>query len=151
MRCRSCEKDLSVEAFYASNKSKCKDCVRAAVKANRAEKVDYYKEFDRQRGSLPHRVEARREYQKTEAYRDSHRKSVAKQLAEHPERRSARVAVGNAVRDGRLEKQPCFTCGSSKVEAHHADYSRPLDVVWLCRTHHRAAHNLVSTFAGLAP
>jgi hypothetical protein len=62
----------------------------------------------------------------------------------HPERRAAQVAVNNAVRDGRLCKQPCWVCGSDAA-AHHPDYSRPLDVVWLCHSHHRATHLLVTS------
>jgi hypothetical protein len=32
-------------------------------------------------------------------------------------------------------------CGATKTEAHHTDYSRPLDVVWLCKHCHRLLHN----------
>lgn len=61
----------------------------------------------------------------------------------NPERRAANVKVGNAVRDGRLRKQPCWVCGAKAV-AHHPDYSRPLDVVWLCQPHHKQTHALVA-------
>ncbi len=42
-------------------------------------------------------------------------------------------------RDGRLDKSICALCASDQnVHAHHRDYSRPLDVVWLCaKCHHR--------------
>ena len=29
---------------------------------------------------------------------------------------------------------------SKKAEAHHPDYDRPLDVIWLCPQHHKALH-----------
>jgi len=35
---------------------------------------------------------------------------------------------------------PCEICGCEKSEAHHDDYSRPLDVRWLCRVHHLMHH-----------
>jgi len=44
-----------------------------------------------------------------------------------------------ALRAGKIKRQPCEVCGG-KAEGHHTDYSKPLDVKWLCRTHHRAAH-----------
>ena len=36
----------------------------------------------------------------------------------------------------------CEICGNPKVDAHHDDYSRPRDVRWLCRAHHRQHHAL---------
>lgn len=59
------------------------------------------------------------------------------QKRKHPARRTAL----NHKRDGKLKPQPCFRCGSSeKLEMHHEDYARPLDVMWLCRKCHVALH-----------
>lgn len=54
----------------------------------------------------------------------------------------ARAAVNNAVRDGRLARAgTCARCARpGRLEAHHPDYDKPLDVVWLCPPHHRHAH-----------
>jgi hypothetical protein len=63
-----------------------------------------------------------------------------KELANrYPECQSARVITKMAMQSGRLKPQPCMICGA-KSEAHHPDYSRPLDVVWLCRKHHMETH-----------
>lgn len=53
----------------------------------------------------------------------------------------ARRKVRDAVSTGKLIRQPCEVCGHSPVEAHHDDYSRPLDVRWLCKRHHVELHN----------
>lgn len=45
-----------------------------------------------------------------------------------------------AVRVGKLTRLPCEKCGASKSEAHHEDYSKPLDVKWLCRKCHGFEH-----------
>lgn len=58
----------------------------------------------------------------------------------YPEKHAARLVVNNAVRDGRLKKEPCAVCGSSDSEAHHEDYSKPLDVIWYCPKHHAERH-----------
>lgn len=50
------------------------------------------------------------------------------------------AAVAYAVKSGRLVKSPCRDCGSLDVQAHHKDYSKPLDVIWLCGPHHREEH-----------
>ena len=56
-------------------------------------------------------------------------------------RARARRAVEAALRSGRLVRRPCehAGCGDPRTEAHHTNYARPLDVRWLCRTHHSAA------------
>lgn len=55
----------------------------------------------------------------------------------------AQTAVLRAVRSGRIVKPAsCERCGTvtDRLDAHHSDYSRTLDVVWLCRSCHSAAH-----------
>jgi hypothetical protein len=48
----------------------------------------------------------------------------------------ARSQVRYALKKGILKREACI-CGETKVEAHHADYKRPLDVMWVCRKHHK--------------
>ena len=73
--CFVCLFDKPVDSFYPHSKmkdgrlNKCKDCTKAAVIANRNAKIDHYRSFDRARANLPHRVKARSEYQKTDAYK----------------------------------------------------------------------------------
>ncbi len=59
--------------------------------------------------------------------------------------RQAQIAhadVAKAIRDGFLHRQPCEVCGRENgVEAHHDDYTRTLDVRWMCRSHHRLWHS----------
>ena len=69
---------------------------------------------------------------------------VKRSLLTEEERRlrhNARRVTRRALADGKIVSIPCFVCGSSEVEAHHTDYSRPLDVVWLCAEHHREVHS----------
>jgi hypothetical protein len=41
---------------------------------------------------------------------------------------------------------PCKNCGSViGVHAHHDDYSKPLDVMWLCPLHHKERHKELSS------
>ena len=53
----------------------------------------------------------------------------------------AHCAVRRAVRRGELVPQPCETCGTTPTHGHHDDYSKPLDVRWLCRSCHYKAHH----------
>jgi hypothetical protein len=46
------------------------------------------------------------------------------------------------IRSGRLKRpESCERCGKrGRVDGHHHDYSKPLDVEWLCRPCHTAHH-----------
>lgn len=57
-----------------------------------------------------------------------------------PERRNARDRVYYAIKTGKLNRLPCYKCGNKKSEAHHEDYSKPLDVKWLCKKCHSKEH-----------
>jgi hypothetical protein len=60
----------------------------------------------------------------------------------HPKMHIAHQCVYRAIKSGRLIKQPCEECGETEVEAHHDDYSKPLDVRWLCMEHHKKLHRV---------
>lgn len=142
--CRTCQTEQRVMDYYRHTNGTfmldCKACWRAKVRANRTANIEHYREFDRQRANLPHRVEAREAYAQTPEGRAANARSHRKFIARNPVKYSANNAVNNAVRDGRLTKQPCEVCGSERVHAHHDDYSKPLDVRWLCTTHHAEWH-----------
>jgi len=109
--------------------NKCKECTKNDASRHRALNLDQARDYDKARASLPHR-------------RELNRRVTREWRAAHPDRRSAQIAVGNAVRDGRLNPWPVCAVHScnKKPEAHHPDYSSPLDVVWLCHAHHKQAH-----------
>ena len=143
-----CEKPFS--EFYRhkgmadGHLGKCKACTKTDVSTHREENIEKVRAYDRERGILPHRVEARKTYQETEAFRHSHAKANQKYRVSKPERERARSAVSRAVRHGRLIPWPVCAIPECDCapEAHHPDYSRPLEVVWLCDGHHKDAHKL---------
>jgi hypothetical protein len=68
------------------------------------------------------------------------RLSVAGLRPPSSQKELARARVFRARRAGKLVAAPCDVCGAKKVEAHHVDYARPLDVRWLCRPCHLREH-----------
>jgi len=58
----------------------------------------------------------------------------------NPIKQHARNLLQSAIRWGKIIPQPCVKCGEKIVHGHHPDYSKPLDVLWLCRTHHMELH-----------
>jgi ribosomal protein S27AE len=58
----------------------------------------------------------------------------------NPEKRKAHCAVTNALRAKTLVRKPCESCGKKKAQAHHDDYSKVLEVRWLCTRCHGLEH-----------
>ena len=53
---------------------------------------------------------------------------------------AAMQEFNKAMRTGKIKKEKCAICGSKRTQGHHEDYSKPLEVVWLCAYHHSHAH-----------
>lgn len=132
-QCFKCERVLPAELFYAHSKmadgrlDKCKECCRKDVNSNRVLRIDYYREYDRLR------------YQ-TASVRQRAAESQRVSRRREPGKSNARTAVARALRSGRLVRKPCEVCGAAKAEAHHDDYTRPLEIRWMCRVHHMMHH-----------
>lgn len=59
----------------------------------------------------------------------------------YPAAASAHSALHYAIKQGRVVPQTCQVAGcAERGEAHHDDYSKPLDVRWLCASHHKRHH-----------
>jgi hypothetical protein len=134
--CTTCGKELALTAFYTSKGrtlASCRECTKARVMARYERERDKIGEYERIRSRRPERRAKRIEY-------------MRKLRKQNPDKAFAWNAVSNALRDGRIVRQPCEICGAVKTQAHHADYSKPLDVRWLCFGCHRtdAHHQIVS-------
>jgi hypothetical protein len=148
-KCRLCKVVKPLDDFYAhpqmieGHDSKCKECAKAIVHAAKARRPEYYKEYDRDRAMLPHRVLARTEYQKTENGKQSLSKSHKKYKIKYPDRNFAVTSLNNAVRDGKISKPfNCSVCNQDRIRihGHHNDYSKPFEVTWMCHRCHMEWH-----------
>ena len=126
--CFKCNQSKPFTEFYKHSAmgdgylNKCKECTKVDVRINRRKNQEYYRAYDRARGNR---------------WRDGYEADYRKRF---PDKYYAQKTLGNAVRDGKVKKEVCFICGDEKVEAHHPDYSKPLDVIWLCPGHHKLIH-----------
>jgi len=82
--------------------------------------------------------ESRREYNKL--WRKNNHDKVKEYRAKYLEKMRARDKFKYAIKTGKIIRQPCQECGNVKSEGHHTDYTKPLEVIWLCRNHHRKSH-----------
>lgn len=135
--------------FYESNKSTCSECLRARAIAYRRANLEQVKEYDRNRPNHAERVELNKErYRRVVASPESRKAYFEHQKLwrfRNTPKRKAHIEVGNALRSGKLIRQPCERCGAEEnIHAHHEDYSRPLDVNWLCVPCHAQRHREIN-------
>jgi hypothetical protein len=142
--CRTCGHELPIAEFYRHPKmldghlNNCRLCVRARVAKHREANLDSIRQYDRMRGRTEHRLAKVRNRSKQPGVKERYRAFSKGWAAANQDKRKAEQAVNNAVRDGRMTKKPCW-CGQP-AEGHHYDYTKPLDVIWLCNRHHSLVH-----------
>ena len=125
--CKQCMEVKDNDQFYKGITTYCKPCWGSIVKKRRRDNPAV-QEYDRQR------------YQNSESRRKKTNEGCQRRRAENPEKYKAHTAVSNAVRGGRLQRPDrCSRCNEKgrRIEGHHEDYSKPLEVIWLCTLCHR--------------
>ena len=128
--CFKCEEEKPLAEYYRHKGmsdgylNKCKTCTKSDSAKHRGANLEKIRAYDRARGSRQP-VTYLREYREA-----------------NPEKFAAHSAVKNAVAGGRLIKpDQCSQCDSTfHIEAHHDDYSKPLEVRWLCAVCHKQHH-----------
>ena len=113
--------------------SRCRECMRKRTKV-------YYSEHVNER-----RAHARRYGRLVPKDRKRYRTLTSREVMErYPEKERARRTLRNAVQKGHIAKPgSCTVCGCvprRHLHGHHDDYSRPLDVSWLCHDCHMLRH-----------
>jgi len=153
--CFACNEEKPLTEFYRhqamsdGHLGKCKECTKAAVRANRAAKLDYYQEYDRRRSQEnPERIVAQAIHRKITANRTTAEKSREITRRYRAKKQHAYVAtsrLNTAVGLKKITKpESCEICNSKdRVEGHHHDYSKPLDVWWLCDHCHKHIHRMI--------
>ncbi len=135
--CPKCEINQDRDSF-GRNKNRpdgrslyCKSCMRKYWndyrELHRKERREYHKFFSR-----------------TERGRASHKKASKKWVKKNNVERKAHAAVERAVKKGVLVPLAACECCESRgaLDAHHDDYSKVLEVRWLCRPCHKNIHKI---------
>ncbi len=127
--CRKCGIEKPVDGFYPRNKV-CKECTKRRVS-----------EYQKGIGKHVHN-KACRDYNKSEKGRIALNKAKINYLESHRQRQRARWSVKRAIKSGKLFRpNACQKCGCEcHPDAHHCDYSKPIEVMWLCKSCHVEWH-----------
>jgi Bacillus phage endonuclease len=89
---------------------------------------------------------SQKKYFQTEKGREKYKQQALKLREKYPEKARARSLLSNAVCDGKIIRpSKCSLCGwdQGKIEAHHPDYSKPLEVIWVCKSCHFLVHDRI--------
>jgi len=138
-RCFVCGVEKQRTEFYAHPQmadgllGKCKECTKMHSTRLRNAKLEQVREYDRDR--------------RRGVVKPSHRKKCDRSASSRAwykrngEKKHAETVAYRAILRGELDREPCQMCGCAEnIQAHHWDYSKPLDVVWLCVRHHNDLH-----------
>ena len=133
--CFKCRETKPLSKFYRhpqmgdGHLNKCMDCAKRDVRVHRIVS-ERPREYDRER------------FKNNKERRVATAKRSELARKKDPIAYRARYALSNAVRDGRIKKaEKCTVCGQTvRLHGHHDDYSKPLDVVWLCAKCHHGRH-----------
>lgn len=144
--CSKCGITKPLTEFYKHKEmsdgrlNKCKECNKKDVKKNYIKNIKHFKNYDQIRN------QKRKDYisKRNKIYQEKNPERVEaakKRYAENNKlKRAAHIIFSNAFRSGKVKKRPCQICKTDIVEAHHFDYTKPLNVIWLCHNHHTKIH-----------
>lgn len=139
-RCAECRKPLPLNReYFCSNQCRYPDVGTGAW----AERKRLDKQARSRRNYLARKAERIAQtnaYQRTTKGRAIRNAAHDQWVVANPEKVRAHWKVKDALKRGILERRPCERCGSKTSQAHHEDYSKPLDVMWLCRGCHSQRH-----------
>jgi hypothetical protein len=147
--CKECSYALNKE--WTKNNQEKKSKLRADYRDRNREHI---RQMDREYYQNNHEVrletsrKAQLKYYKTDKGREKYNRHNRLQREKFPEKMRARSLLSNAIVEGKIVKPTrCSLCFSEDfvIEGHHTDYSKPYDVIWICRPCHGTVHRKIKS------
>jgi hypothetical protein len=134
-KCTKCGIEQPLSEFYPRS-ANCKPCYRARV----ADRINLKKQDPEWVAKERARCRAKTAKARAEGRIKGPSPEVRKRWVDRNKaKRSAHLKAYSAIRRGTIKKpDACSACAtaSPRLEAHHTDYSQPLNVQWLCTKCH---------------
>lgn len=137
--CHKCKLDQELSNFYFRHgvmENNCITCRRS-----------YSKEYRR-----THSYDSVKNYHQTQRGKLSVNRASQKAYIKHREKWRARYKLRYEVKKGNIIKP--FNCSDCKkklpLQGHHEDYTKPLEVIWLCSKCHAKADKILESKVNLS-
>lgn len=157
LTCTKCHKEKSYKEFYSCDSREigrmwnCKECIKAYQKTYKRRRTEEGRSIERKPECPEKKSEFNRKwYKENSAYHKEYYKQNALKRSKNnrayekrnPERVKAQHALYRALKKGILVRpNKCLVCATKcKPEGHHNDYTKQLEVVWVCRSCHLEIH-----------
>ena len=140
------------DAFKAYNdgyRKRNREKLRLKSKENYIKFQDYHKQYRMKHSDRNKQYQRQYKISHPEKIRKlshEYRISHAVELRQYKKKRNSTLwgdatrKLNYAKKKGIITQKPCEVCGDTNSQAHHCDYNKPLDVMWLCPKHHAEWH-----------
>lgn len=143
-KCKKCDIEKNEDQFNkwykksgsSGYRNSCKQCENLYNKTFREQKKDDLNKKRRKRtGAQPKRY-------CTDPIQRKRNEDMYRSERKYPEKKAARIILNAYISMGKIVKpNSCEMCLKKiRVEGHHEDYSKPLEVKWVCKRCHADIH-----------
>jgi hypothetical protein len=143
-KCARCGETKTLGQFHKNKAAKdghCEVCKICAIARTRQWYAENPERVRRWHLENPERL---REHRKTWLKKNPEFRSQANKRyrTKHPQKIKAHMVLNYAVTSGKIIRpETCISCGAGgRIEGHHPDYSKPLEVIWVCVPCHKKIH-----------
>jgi len=145
-KCRKCGRIKSHIAFAKDISRKdglqyvCRECQKL-YRLNNIEHIKKYR-IEYWGNNKEKLLKEQKEYNRL--HPEVNRKASINYRINHPDKKKAHQILNDAVAADKISKpRVCERCGKevTSINAHHPDYSKPLNVLWLCIPCHHLLHS----------
>lgn len=155
MKCHRCQVDKPIHEFYNNATYYCKQCSYLVLKEwikknpekNAANRKRYKQKHKEEIKHYYHTWYTKNKKKLLERRKENNKKIVMLWKKNNPEKIKAHALVTESIRKGIIFRshtcEHCYT--KTYTIAHHLDYTKPLEILWLCDSCHKRQHILDKT------